>query len=133
MTDGVARERLIGSAITGVAPVPRTGAVSGSMGADIVGAPINVAGKKFLNLEFAWDGGTGQCSAEWSNEYDPTSNPNATFTTYTLSAADAALVAPAGTAGRGAVAIEIGGETWVRPRYTRTGGTGNMTCTAGLR
>lgn len=107
--------------------------LAGTMAADIVGAAVAVGGRNF-SVETAWVdvGGAqdpvGQFGVEWSNEYDPITNPSATFTTFTLAAADQTGMAPATTSGRWGLTFSAV-VRWVRVRYTRTSGTGTATST----
>lgn len=129
--------RLIGPA-TPIIPAPgpllaSATSPAGDMSASIVGAAMMVLGKTKMSFELAWPATgspVGQFTFEWSNEYDPITNPTATFTTFTQSASDLALQAPASIAGRAGVLIDAA-VTWVRPRYTRGSGgaAAAATCT----
>jgi hypothetical protein len=130
------RVRLVGAAtatIPAVGPLLATAtSPAGDTSAAIVGAAMMVLGKTKISMELAWPAtGTpvGQWTFEWSNEYDPLTNPTATFTTFTQSSADLALQAPSGPAGRAGVLIDAA-VNWIRPRYARTSGGGaGSTCT----
>lgn len=129
--------RLIGPATPTIpAPGPLLAtatSLAGDMSANIVGAAMMVLGKTKISFEAAWPATgspVGQFTLEWSNEYDPITNPGATFTTFTQTPADLTLQAPSGPAGRFGVLIDAA-VMWTRPRYARSsGGAGAAaTCT----
>jgi hypothetical protein len=131
------RVRVIGPA-TPIIPAPgpllaTATSPAGDMSANIVGAAMMVLGKTKASFETAWPATgspVGQFTFEWSNEYDPITNPGATFTTFTQTSADLLLQAPASIAGRFGVLLDVA-VAWIRPRYVRgSGGAGAaVTCT----
>lgn len=100
-------------------------AVSGSLGADVTSNPLYVKDKSGSSHQFVWGAGaTGQFNVQWSNDFDPNGSPgNGHWETFTLSTADAALIAPAGTADDGGVQIWHRCD-WVREVYDFASGTG---------
>lgn len=71
---------------------------------------------------------TGTLTVEGSNQYDPITNPNATFVTLAAGAVNPALpgVAGAGSSYIGNLTAQALGCRWFRLRYVNTSGTGQL-------
>jgi hypothetical protein len=90
----------------------------------IVSQPINMEDIDNVGLETDWTGTpTGTFSLEASNQYDPETNPNATFKAVTLASAPAN---PAGSASGWLLDLNQIPFRWVRLRYTNASGTGTL-------
>lgn len=93
--------------------------------ASITSSPTNVHSCDTVGWQIKWSGGTGTLSYEVSNNYDRQANTG-DWTELSAAAFSPSLTHPAGSASSTTVRIPDCDVEWVRVKYTRTSGSGNL-------
>jgi hypothetical protein len=100
--------------------------------ASITGQATNIEAMAGLSYQYVWTGSSPLGALGWqvSNSYD--ASPNAATGTWTdLSTSlisNYSDLNPAGSAGNSAVDLSGLKYKWIRPKYTKTSGTGSLQC-----
>lgn len=98
--------------------------------ASITGLATNIEGMAGVSYQYVWTGSSPIGTLGWqvSNSWDPATSTGTWTTLSTTLISNYSDLNPAGTASNSAVDLSGLKYKWVRPTYTKTSGTGSLSC-----